>query len=237
MATPYNLEVQHDCTKCTARKERPFCNLADPAVAELDALTYANVQPRGATLFVEDEEPRGVFILCRGSVKLTMSSSNGRTLIVRTAQAGEVLGVSAVMLNRPYEFTAETLEPSQVNFVRRDQFMQFLARHNEAAMRLAMQLSDNCLAAHHDIRSLGLSQTVTEKLSRLLLDWCATKGTQAPNGTRLSVLHTHEEIAQMIGTTRETVTRVLSDFRSRKLIEMKGSTVIVGPRLAEMVTT
>lgn len=238
MATPYNLNVNHDCTKCTVRSERPFCNLEQKAVAALDALKFTTVHAKGALLFVEGENPRSVYILCSGRVKLTMSSSDGRTLIVRIAEAGEVLGATAAVLGKPYELSAETIEPCQVNVIKREHFLEFLKQNPEASMRLSRQLSEDCAAAHRDIRALGLSQTATEKMARLLLDWCDNGGVQVDHGVRLKVLLTHEEIAQMIGATRETVTRVISDFKSRHLIDVKGSTVIVGnpPALQEMVT-
>ncbi|MEO6487167.1 MAG: helix-turn-helix domain-containing protein, partial [Thermoanaerobaculia bacterium] len=81
-------------------------------------------------------------------------------------------------------------------------------------------------SAQREIRSLGLSQTTSEKLARLILDWCK-RGEDTPKGTRLKILLTHEEIGQMIGTTRETVTRLLSDFKRKKLLEVTGSTVLV----------
>lgn len=238
MATPYNLDVNHDCTRCTNRASRPFCNLEERAVSALDALKFTTVHAKGALLFVEGEDPRSVYVLCSGRVKLTMSSSDGRTLIIRIAEPGEILGATAAMLGRSYEMSAETIEPCQVNVIKRESFLEFLRQHPDAAMRLARQLSEDCSAAHRDIRSLGLSQTASEKMARLLLDWCATGGVKVDKGIRLKVLLTHEEIAQMIGATRETVTRVISDFKSRKLIDVKGSTMIIGnaPALEELVT-
>jgi CRP/FNR family transcriptional regulator len=238
MATPYNLDVVHDCTKCKFRGERSFCNLAEKTVETLDALKFTTVHAKGALLFVEGEDPRSVYVLCSGRVKLTMASSDGRTLIVRIAEPGEVLGATAAVLGQPYEVSAETIEPAQVNVIKREHFLVFLRQHPEASMKLTRQLSENCSAAHRDIRSLGLSQTAQEKMARLLLDWCERGGQPSDKGMRLKVLLTHEEIAQMIGATRETVTRVISDFKSRHLIDVKGSTVLVGNvgALEQMVT-
>jgi CRP/FNR family transcriptional regulator len=238
MATPYNLDVVHDCTKCKFRGERQFCNLESKSVETLDALKFTTVHAKGALLFVEGEDPRSVYVLCSGRVKLTMASSDGRTLIVRIAEPGEVLGATAAVLGQPYEVSAETIEPAQVNVIKREHFLEFLRQHPEASMKLTKQLSENCSAAHRDIRSLGLSQTAQEKMARLLLDWCERGGQPSDKGVRLKVLLTHEEIAQMIGATRETVTRVISDFKSRRLIDVKGSTVLVGNMgaLEQMVT-
>jgi CRP/FNR family transcriptional regulator, cyclic AMP receptor protein len=238
MPTPYNLDVQHNCSDCKVREERLFCNMSAATMLGLDAIKFTAVYPKGSVLFVEGEDPRGLFILCSGRVKLTTSSSEGKTLIVKIAEPGEVLGVSATMLGLPYEVSAETLEPAQVNFVRRDSFMTFLAAYPEACFHTAQQLSEKYHAAQREIRSLGLSQTTGEKLARLLLNWCDRSADQTAKGLRLTVLLTHEEIAQMIGTTRETVTRLLSDMKRKKIIDVKGSSVFVQriDQLQSMVT-
>jgi CRP/FNR family cyclic AMP-dependent transcriptional regulator len=227
MPTPYNLDVRNSCTECNVRAERIFCNMSGESVATLDAIKFTGIYPKGSLLFVEGEEPRGIFILCSGRAKLTTSSTEGKTLIVKVAEPGEVLGASATILGKPYEVSAETLEPSQMNFIKRDDFLMFLNSHVDACMHTAQQLSTKYQAAQREIRSLGLSQTTSEKLARLLLDWSASSGEETSMGIRLVVLLTHEEIAQMIGTTRETVTRILSDFKKRNIIEVKGSNIFI----------
>ena len=226
MPTPYNLKIEDHCTDCSMRNERSFCNMSAAAVAGLESVKFTGVYPKGSLLFVEGEEPRGVFILCKGRAKLTTTSSEGRTLIAKIAGPGEILGASAVILGKPYELSGETLEPSQVNFIRRDDFLRLLSSHSEACLHTAQQLSEKYNAAQRDIRTLGLAQSTSEKLARLILNWCEGEE-ETPTGTRLQVLLTHEEIAQMIGTTRETITRLLSDFKRRKLIAIKGASVFV----------
>ena len=227
MPSPYNLEVEYNCSECRVRAERNFCNMGPAAVQALDAVKFTGLYPKGSLLFVEGEDPRGIFILCSGRAKLTTSSTEGKTLIVKIAEPGEVLGASATILGKPYEVSAETIEPSQLNFIKRDDFMKYLGTHAEACMHTAQQLSEKYHSAQREIRSLGLSQTTSEKLARLLLDWCDRIGEETARGMRVKVLLTHEEIAQMIGTTRETVTRLLSDFKRKKIIDVKGSSLFV----------
>jgi CRP/FNR family transcriptional regulator, cyclic AMP receptor protein len=238
MPSPYNLEVEYNCAECRVRADRLFCNMSEGAVAALDSVKFTGLYPKGSLLFVEGEEPRGIFILCSGRAKLTTSSTEGKTLIVKIAEPGEVLGASATILGKPYEVSAETIEPSQLNFIKRDDFLKYLNTHAEACLHTAQQLSEKYHSAQREIRSLGLSQTTSEKLARLLLDWCERGGEQTTKGIRLKVLLTHEEIAQMIGTTRETVTRLLSDFKKKKIIDVKGSSmfVISKPQLEHLVS-
>src|ERR1051325_100601 len=227
MPSPYNLDLHNNCTDCTVRFERLFCNMSTSTVNTLEGIKFTGVYPKGSLLFVEGEMPRGIFILCSGRAKLTTSSSEGKTLIVKIAEPGEVLGASATILGKPYEVSAETIEPAQLNFIKRDDFLKFLTTNAEACMHTAQQLSEKYHSAQREIRSLGLSQTTSEKLAKLLLDWCDAGGEETARGMRLKVLLTHEEIAQMIGTTRETITRLLSDFKRKKIIDVKGSTVFI----------
>jgi CRP/FNR family cyclic AMP-dependent transcriptional regulator len=237
MPSPYNLNIQDSCSTCTLSKAGRFCELSHQTLGDLQQVKFTGMYPKGSLLFVEGEQPRGVFILCSGKVKLTTSSSEGKTLIVRMVEAGEILGLGSTILGTAYEQSAETIEPAQVNFIRREEFLRLINTHPEAMLRTAQQLSRAVLSAEREVRTFGLSQTTSERLAKLILDWCK-HGDETDRGIRVKVLLTHEEIAQMIGTTRETVTRVLSDFKRKKIIDVKGSTVFVPKTqgLMEMVT-
>jgi len=223
---PYGLEIIESCLSCEHREERLFCNLGPKAVEGLAAITSAAVYPKGATLFVEGQAPRGVFVLCSGKVKLSTSSVDGKTLILRISEPGEVLGLPATVTGKPYELTADVIEPTQANFIARDQFLHFLREHGEAALRVAQQLGETYHSAVAEMRTIGLSRSVGEKLARFLLDLAAQHDEVAAD-IRFTLTLTHEEIAQMIGSSRETVTRLFSDFKKRHFLEVKGSTVII----------
>ena len=231
MLSPYGLEIVESCLTCKLRADKIFCNLPQTTVQALEAIKYTTAYPKGAVLFVEGQAPRGVFILCRGRVKLSICSSDGKTLILKIAEAGEVLGLSASVSGKPYELTAETLDPCQVNFVKREDFLRFLREHNDVCLRVAEQLSEKYNTACHEIRSLGLSHSAAEKLAKLLLEWSLKNG-GARQPERMKLTLTHEEIAQMIGTSRETVTRLFADFKKRQLIQLKGSTLVIRNRSA-----
>jgi CRP/FNR family transcriptional regulator len=229
--SPYGLEIVESCLTCKLRADKIFCNLPAATVQALEAIKYTTAYPKGAVLFVEGQAPRGVFILCRGRVKLSICSSDGKTLILKIAEAGEVLGLSASVSGKPYELTAETLDPCQVNFVKREDFLHFLRGHNDVCLRVAEQLSEKYNTACNEIRSLGLSHSAAEKLAKLLLEWSMRNG-GARQPDRMKLTLTHEEIAQMIGTSRETVTRLFADFKKRQLIQLKGSTLVIRNRPA-----
>ena len=230
MKTPYGLEVIESCLACPMMRDRLFCNLPQRAVEGLDQISSTATYPRGAILFVEGQEPRGVFVICNGRVKLFASSADGKSLILRIANPGEVVGLPGTMSGKPYEVTAEALEPIQANFIPRNLFLKVLREHGEVAVRVAEILSDIYHATYKEVRYLGLSGSAGEKLARFLLDLTTESGKTSggTNGSsRVTLTLTHEEIAQMIGSSRETVTRLLADFRRKHLVEVHGSTLII----------
>ena len=226
MRAPYGLDIIENCLSCPHREDRLFCNLSPPAVQKLAAITSASSYPKGATLFVEGQVPRGVFILCSGRVKLSTTSADGKTLIVRIADPGEVLGLPATVTEKPYELTAEVIEPTQANFIPRQEFLNFLREHGEVGLRVAQQLGETYHSAIAEMRTIGLSHSAGEKLARFLLDLSADHAVEKGE-VKLTLTLTHEEIAQMIGASRETVTRLFSDFKKKQFLQVKGSMVII----------
>ena len=148
---------------------------------------------------------------------------------LRIAKPGETLGLMATMSGTSYEVTAETLHPCQVAFVRRDDFLRFVSKYPEAYQGVVKQLSTLYSGACEQLRTVVLSASAPERLARLLLEWSADP--KGPNqGAQIKLPLTHEEIAEFIGTTRETVTRTLSEFKNRRLLSLQGSTLSISNR-------
>ena len=227
MITPYGLEITENCLGCKLRTANAFCDLPRAAVQAFESIKYPTAYPKGAVLFVEGQPPRGIFVLCKGRVRLSLCSSTGKTLIMKIVERGEVLGLSATITGKPCEVMAETIEPCQVNFVRREDFVRFLREHSEAGLRVVQQLSDKYYSACRDIRMLSLSHSSSEKLAKLLLDWSAGTDQAANGDTRVRLTLTHEEIGQMIGTSRETVTRRFKEWKKRNIVRSTGNALLI----------
>ncbi len=236
MRAPYGLNIIDNCATCPVREEHLFCNLSLSALQKLNEIKSTAVYPKSAMLFIEGQLPRGVFLLCTGKAKLFTSSREGRTVILKVAEAGDVLGLNATISNRPYELTAEMVEPGQANFIDRDALLQFLRENGEIAVRLAEQLSRNYYSAIEEVRMLGLASSPSEKLAKLLLSWSANAAKSA-DPSHIKMTLTQEEIAEIIGTTRETVSRLFSEFKKKQLLQLKGATLIIRnkPALEKMM--
>lgn len=229
MRTPPGLEIIDSCMGCKASRENFFCRFSQPVLRSVDAVSHHTVMPAEAVLFIEGQSPRGLFVLCSGKVKLSTTSKDGKVLILKQAEAGEVLGLSAVISGTSYEMTAETASDCQVNFIGRHDFMTLLQRESEMGMHSALWLSQEFQGAYRDIHDLVLARSSSGKLARLLLS-CAHPGFQESEEVRLRSAMTHEEMAQRIGSSRETVTRLLSELKKKRLIRHDGAMLVIRDR-------
>jgi CRP/FNR family transcriptional regulator, cyclic AMP receptor protein len=226
MRAPYGMEMIEDCKTCPIRKNGFFCQWPLPALQAFSNVKFTTAYPEEAVLFVEGQDPRGVYVLCKGQVKMMMNSVEGRTLIVRICEPGDVLGLAATVSGEPYELTAETLHPCQVNFVRRDDFLTLLRDHPEISAAAMRQLSNNYRKACQEIRYLGLSRTANGKMAQFLLAMYA-QAQLTSHRRRFHLGLTHEEVSQIVGISRETVTRTMAGFKDKMLIVTKGSTIVI----------
>ena len=224
------------CLTCKARTKDGFCHLPQAALQALESIKCMTTHPRGSVLFAEGQAPRGVFILCKGRVKLSLCSMGGKVLIRRIAEAGEVIGLSAATCGKLHEWTAEAIDPCQANFVRREDLLRLLREHNEIGFRVAAKLSDKYNSAIREIRLLALSRSVGDRLAKLLLKLSTLNREANQPCPRVEML-TQEELAQMIGTSRETVTRLLAELKRQKIVEIKGSTLVILNKSALMAFT
>jgi CRP/FNR family transcriptional regulator, cyclic AMP receptor protein len=226
-----NAQCERTCESCKLKESGFLCHLTPVAAKEFEAIKSSSFYPAGSTLFLENEPARGIFLLCSGKVKLSVSSRGGKTLILQLARPGEILGLSASMSGVAYEVSAETLHPSRVVFIRREDFLQFVGRFPEVYQAITRQLNVQYARACEQLRTVGLSTSANEKVARLFLDW-SSEEPRASEGAQIKMALTHEQIAECVGSTRETITRTLSEFKNKHLVTLKGTTVTIPSRSA-----
>jgi CRP/FNR family cyclic AMP-dependent transcriptional regulator len=223
--------ISLDQTKASSGAVEAPDRFSIDAQKELDSLKTVLDFPGNAVLFIEEQRPSTIMFLLQGQVKLSMNSSSGKRLILGIAVPGDTLALATSLSGSRYDITAETVQPCQIAFIDRDEFVRFLTRNPSAYKVIMRELCADNVRACGQVRRLGLAATAPAKLARLLLDWCAD-GQRTQQGTRLFCMLTHGEIGQCIGASRETVTRILSDFRYQDMVESRGSTLIISNRRA-----
>jgi CRP/FNR family transcriptional regulator len=230
MGATRRFTIPSDCLSCHLRRDCDFCNLPQPLMSEFSALGHLTLYPANATLLMEGQISRGVYIICSGRSKLSVKARDGKTIILKIAGDRQVLGLSSVVSGGPCPITVTTIELCQIKFVERDSFLRLLERNSHASLACAAMLARDITTSFDDVHDLLLARSSTEKLARLLLSWVS--GEPRNRELRVATEFTHEEIAQMIGSSRETVTRLLSDMKRKELIRLEGATLVIPNRIA-----
>jgi CRP/FNR family transcriptional regulator len=224
---PYNLKVIENCFGCSTGAAGIFCPLPPPALTTLNTLRQTVFYPKGALLFVEGQPTRGLFLICAGQAKLYVNSAEGQSLTLRLVDPGEVLCLSSLIADEPYPATAETLCPSQVGFLPRLAFLQLMRAHPDVSLRVAKHLSMEISKAWQQTRMLALAPDTHAKLTQFLFEWADKHGQISAEGLRITLHMTHEEIARNIGASRESVSRIFSDWKQRGVIRVSGGSITI----------
>lgn len=190
---------------------------------------------RGKILFAEGEPARGVYILQTGRATVSISSSEGRIVTLRMAQAGAVLGLNSVLRNCSYDATVKTLEPCRIDFMSRVELIELMQRSQAGCQAILEILSRELSDLTNHTKLLLLPQTVKARLAQLLLEWSKKSATDT---SQLERIFTHEEMAQMLGSSRETVTRLLANLSKQQIIRITSESIVITDRYAlERVAT
>ncbi len=201
-----------------------FHNLPPEAISDLDAISVRVEYRDGAMLMRQGDPPRFVRILCDGRVKISTASQDGKSLLLKIAIPGAILGLVSAVRETQYEVTAEAYGSCTVKEIDHRDFLKFLFRHRNASWQVIQMLANINHEMLVNARRVALSGTVAGNIAKLLLDW-GTTVTDIDGKKRFNLALTHQEIAEMVGTTRETVTRTLASFRQHGWIRIHGASV------------
>jgi len=187
----------------------------------IDRVARSRIYPRGAVVFREGNAAHGVYVLSSGRAKISISSADGKKIIIRIAKGGDILGLYAGLTGRPFEATAEMLEGGRVDFISRQDLLNLISRQNGYSLDLLEVFSRQFSELIDHTRMLALSESALEKLAHLIACWGRDFGESTTEGIRVRVWLTQEEIAQIIGASRETVTRLFSTLKRDQIIRVK----------------
>jgi len=206
-----------------------FPDLSEPSIRAISEIAQVSSRPKGAIMFFEGDPALGVYILYEGRANVISVDSEGKTLILKVALPGDVLGVNSVFADTLQAVTVETIEPCRFAFIAGEDFLEFLKEHSDACLYFARRLGQDCQCAYDVVRSMV--GPVSRRLARFLVSCCGS-GRENKRIIRVQLVLTHEAIAQRIGCSRETVSRVLSSFKRRGVVELAGTTLLVHDRAA-----
>lgn len=215
-----------DCEKCISRGKGIFCDLETLALSKISDTKVTNTYKKGHTIFFQGNPPVGLYCVNNGKIKVTKTGPDGQETIIRIASGGDVLGHRSLFSNENYSATATVIEEATVCFI--DKRFIYNAIHDEptVALHLIQQLSKEVGQA--ETRNASMSQkSVRERVAELFLMLKKTYGINEGHRTKLDIKLTREEVASMVGTANETVSRIVSEFKDEKLIEQDGKTIYI----------
>ena len=220
------MAVKPLCEVCPVRLQGVFSDLTKDEQKFLTKAKTCNAYRKRSVIFYEGNPSMGLFCVNSGKVKIFKNGVEGQVQIVRLAKPGDLLGYRALLANEPYAAPAEVLEDATICFMDRTTVFQLLQRNATLSLRILRSVCQDLRTAEE--RTLDLIQKpVAQRVAALLLALQASFGENAKQGVRLNIALTREEMAEMVGTTAETLIRTLSDFKTRGLVELEPHAVFV----------
>jgi len=195
-----------------------FYSLNDDELSELAELSIERSFMSNEFIFWDGDAPEWFYIIAEGKVKVLKYSSLGREFTIAFFGPGEMFGEVAVFENKPYPASAQTVAETKVVGIKRDKFLSFLANRPQVALKIINVLAGRLRDAQSRLRDLA-GERVGQRLANVLLMLSAKLGSTLP--------FTRQEIAEMVGTTTETVIRVMSNLKDRGIIHSVRGKVII----------
>lgn len=209
-----------------------FNALSDEAMDHLMQATSRKVYPKDTTVVEEKEPGETLYMILSGKVKVTSISSEGKEVILSILGEGEFFGEMALLDREPRSANVTSLEKTEMILLRRKEFMTLLENDKEILSKLMSVLSGRLRHANAQIRSLALLD-VLGRIARLLLNIAQKDGRRLLDGSVVFRRPTHQEIASMVGTSRETVSRMIGDLSRDGYIKISGKDIIIKDKLEE----
>jgi CRP-like cAMP-binding protein len=205
-----------------------FGELSDRDIDSLARLTSRRRYPRDTVIFFEKEEGDFFFMILEGRVKVTILGDDGREVILSLLGVGDFFGEMALLDEEPRSATAIAVEDTELLSLHRQDFQSVLADNRAIVNGLMKVLTSRLRRANHQISTLALLD-VYGRVARVIVDMAREEGRRLRDGRIAFRRATHQEIANRIGTTRETVTRMLKDLERQGLLHAEGKELVVEP--------
>ncbi len=210
------------CDECISHLGNVFCSLTGAQISEMDSEKNCSIYKRGQIIFNEGNKPAGVYCVNKGKIKLFQTGEEGKEQILRLVKEGDILGYRSLISGEVYSGTAAVMEDATVCFIPKRTFFDFLHTNSDLSTKMMQLLSHDLKEA--EARLTGLAQKpVRERMAEVLMMLNEFYGTDKEGS--INAVISREDIANIVGTATETTIRILSDFKSEKLIELVGKKI------------
>jgi len=208
------------------RRAPLFTALDDASAATLRATMDTVRLPKGATLFSEGDEGHHLYVIIEGKLKLGTSSGDGRENLLSILGPGEMFGELSLFDAGPRTSTATAVTDVRLLSLGHDQVIPWITRHPQVALDLLERLAQRLRRTNEVVGDLVFSD-VPGRVAKALIDLGDRFGKETNEGLYVHHDLTQEELAQLVGASRETVNKALADFASRNWIRLDGRAVLI----------
>ncbi|OGF54785.1 MAG: hypothetical protein A2Z21_09020 [Candidatus Fraserbacteria bacterium RBG_16_55_9] len=222
MPTPLRKECCGECSWL-------FSGLGSETLEAIREMSRSLQYPKGEVVFQEGEPAFGLYIICKGKVKLAKHSLRGKKQILKLLGPGEILGEKTLFDREVYTAYAETLEETTLHFIEREPFIAFLRGHPEVALKFIEKLARELKGFQDKLMEASYEGSL-ERLARLLLLMGKQYGVQTGKGLDIGMELSRQELAELAGVATETAIRMLSRLKDRGLIALEGSKIYIVDR-------
>jgi CRP/FNR family transcriptional regulator len=217
---------QPRCTVCGPHAGGVFCVLAGAHLERLDQTKTVQHYEKGQVLFYEGHNPFGIHCIYSGRIKLYKHGPRGETQVIRLLGKGEVMGFRALVAREPYAASAEAIEPATSCFISRETLFDIIRESPALAMELMTKLAKELRISEEQAVKLS-HESVPRRLAGLLMWLLEAESPANRRNKRIALPLQRTEMAQMIATTPETLSRVLHDFERDGYIELTRSSIVL----------
>lgn len=205
---------------------RLFDDLSPVEMQEMERITRMEEVKKRQPLYLTGDPSNNVYLLKQGRVKISNTAPSGKEVTFDIIEPGEVFGELEVLEDAPRSTSAEALDDALICVIPRKDFERYLARHPNVTVKLTKLIGLRLKKIQSRVEDL-VFRDVPARLAHLLLELCKSDGVAEGNGIRLRVKLTHQEMANLIGCSRETVSAILGQFRDGGLIRTDGRILII----------
>lgn len=209
-----------ECTECRSRFKSIFCELSRDEAKNLSSEKSCSFYKKGQLIFSEGNRPLGLYCINKGKVKVFQIGEDGKEQILRLSKEGDILGYRALISGEVYSASASALEEAVICFIPRTKFYELISNSPNLSEKLLHVLSHDLKEAEHRLVALA-QKPVRERMAEMILTLKEFYGT-ADDGVTINAQFSREEMANFVGTATETAIRILSDFKTEKLITFEG---------------
>ena len=203
-----------------------FSSLKDDELEAIIKVSVLKKFPKDQLILLENEDGDTLFTIIKGKVKVSIFSEHGKEVIFSILYDGDFFGDMSLLDGKPRSASVVAIEDSEMRLIRRPDFIRLLEKHPQIALKLIEELTSRLRKADERIESLALLD-VTGRIAGILLQLAEEKGHHTPEGIIIESRPIHQELANMAGTTRETVTRLLKQLEQKGYIIMSGKDLTI----------